>query len=428
MTSSDSAASAATVRKQAIRFILLFGIISLFGDLTYEGARSVNGPFLLTLGASATTVGFVAGLGEFLGYGVRLVSGYLADRYKRYWLLANVGYAVGLLAVPLLALAGRWEVAAGLVILERFGKAIRSPGKDAMLSFATKQVGRGYGFGLQEALDQVGAIGGPLLLSGALIIRGGFRPGFALLLIPALLSLTVLALTQRRFPDPSAMEPEEIRAKPEEIGAKPEEAGAKQDEPAGEPEKQQGKERAGRRLSREFWLYMAFSAVAVLGFAHFQVISYHLKAHQVMSDPQIPVAFAIAMAVDGVTALVVGKLYDRVGLGTLLLLPVTSIPATLLAFGGSVAGAWLGIALWGVGMGIQETIVRAAVADLTRTDLRGMAYGVFNAAYGIAFFIGSTVMGAMYDRSVAAVIIFSVAAQAASLPLFAMMRRAAAPH
>lgn len=411
MGSSDSDTQASAKRKLALRFIALFGIVSLFADLTYEGARSATGPFLLTLGASATVVGVVAGLGELLGYAVRLLSGYLADRLHRYWLLAGVGYAVGVLAVPLLALAGRWEVAASLVLLERFGKAVRSPGKDAMLSFATHQVGRGFGFAIHEAMDQIGAVAGPLLLAGALFVGRGYRWGFALLLVPAVLSLVTLAVTRLQFPDPRTLE---------DSSSEP--------EPAVSPSSHQASDGISKDFQRAFWLYLAFSALAVLGFAHFQIISFHMKAGRLMSDPQIPVAFAIAMGVDALVALGVGKLYDRVGLGALLALPVTSIPATLLTFGGSTVSAWIGIALWGAGMGVQETIMRAAVADMAPVGLRGTAYGLFNTAYGVAWFVGSAVMGMLYDRSVAAVIIFSVVAQVGALPLFLMMRRATGPR
>ncbi|MEK7699337.1 MAG: MFS transporter, partial [Planctomycetota bacterium] len=141
-------------RSNALRFIVLLGIVSLFADMTYEGARSINGPYLAVLGASATTVGIIAGLGELIGHSLRLVSGYITDRIGRYWAITLFGYAINMIAVPAIALAGRWEIAAILMVTERIGKAIRTPARDAMLSHATREIGRGKGFGLHEALDQ----------------------------------------------------------------------------------------------------------------------------------------------------------------------------------------------------------------------------------------------------------------------------------
>jgi MFS-type transporter involved in bile tolerance (Atg22 family) len=189
-----------------VTFVVLLGMVSLFADMTYEGARSVTGPYLAVLGASATIVGIVAGLGELLGYGLRLVAGYLGDRTGRYWAITILGYAVNLLAVPLLALAGRWELAALLLLAERAGKAIRTPTRDAMLSHATAATGRGWGFGLHEAMDQTGALLGPLLVAGVLAVRGAYEAAFALLLLPALAALAVLLAARARYPDPRGFE------------------------------------------------------------------------------------------------------------------------------------------------------------------------------------------------------------------------------
>ncbi|MEW6045207.1 MAG: MFS transporter [Bacillota bacterium] len=399
-------------RAHAMRFIVLLGLVSLFADMTYEGARSATGPFLLSLGASAGVVGAVAGLGELLGYAIRLGSGYLTDRIRRYWLLTGIGYGVNLLAVPLLALAGNWQVAAGLVLLERIGKAVRTPSRDVMLSFATRQVGRGFGFGLHEMLDQIGAVAGPLLVAGALFTGEGYRRGFAVLLAPAMLALGVLAAARAIFPAPARFEQDENGAPAPRAG--PLEGTAAHTAAAA----------VRARLGRPFWLYVAFTAVAVAGFAHFQLISYHIKARGLMDDPSIPLAFALAMGVDALTALVVGKLYDRIGMGALLALPAATIPATVLAFGGSPGAAWAGVALWGMVMGVQETIMRAAIADLAPPEVRGSAYGIFNTAFGGAWFLGSTAMGLLYEVSAAWVVTFSVTMQLLAVPLFAAVHRA----
>ena len=181
----------------ALRFVVLVGVVNLFADMTYEGARSVTGPFLHSLGATALVVGLVAGFGELIGYALRLVSGYVADRTARYWAVTLAGHAINMLAVPLLALAHRWEMAAALMIAERVGKAIRTPARDAMLSHATKEAGHGWGFGLHEAMDQAGAMIGPLVVAAALAAGWGYRTGFGLLLVPALLALGVLIAAWR---------------------------------------------------------------------------------------------------------------------------------------------------------------------------------------------------------------------------------------
>src|SRR6266700_7722184 len=193
-------------RATAMRFIVLLGVVSLFGDMTYEGARSITGPFLGFLGASATVVGIVAGLGELIGYGARLAPGWLGDRTQRYWAVTIAGYVLNLLAVPLLALAASWEVAAALIIIERMGRAIRSPARDAMLSHAATHTGLGWGFGLHEAMDQSGAIIGPLLVSAALYLRYGYPDAFAILLAPALISLAVVFTARFIFPRPRDFE------------------------------------------------------------------------------------------------------------------------------------------------------------------------------------------------------------------------------
>lgn len=384
-------------RRNALRFIILMGLISLFADMTYEGARGITGPYLAFLGASAAVVGLVGGLGELVGYGLRLLSGYYADRTQRYWVLTILGYSINLLAVPLLALAGSWEVAAFLIVAERLGKAVRAPARDAMLSHASRQVGTGRGFGLHETLDQIGAVSGPLIVAAALFFTGNrYQTGFAVLLVPALIALVLLFVSRSLYPNPQLLETE-----------------------------QKGKKTypEGRRLPRVFWLYTAFAALSIAGFTHFQLISYHLKAQGVVPDIQIPILFAVAMGVDAIVALPVGHLFDKQGLLTLTILPLLTIPIPFLAFSNTYLPALLGIILWGAAMGVQETIMRAAVAEIIPPDRRGMAYGIFNTGFGVAWFLGSTVMGILYDLNITYVIVLAVVLELASLPLLLLVRR-----
>jgi predicted MFS family arabinose efflux permease len=377
-----------------VYFIILLGIVSLFGDVTYEGARSVTGPYLYTLGASPGVVGLVAGVGDFIGYSLRLASGYVADRTKAYWLFTFIGYGL-LFSVPLLAFAGYWQLAAVLIILERMGKAIRNPARDTMLSYAAKGVGRGWGFAIHEALDQVGAIIGPVAFSLVLLSHGDYREGFTMLWIPALLTLVVLAIARKKFPSPQKLEA------PRET--------SRQD--------------IQTKLPRVFWLYTVFTFVSMAGFANFQLISYHLKAQAIVPDAQIPIIYALAMAVDGVAALLVGKTYDRVGLISLLAVPLLTLPIPFLAFSTSYSLVLIGMGLWGVVLGVQETIMRAAIADLTPIERRGFAYGIFNTAYGAGWGLGGAVMGLLYGHSISYLILFAVVMELISIPLFLMVRR-----
>ena len=377
-------------------FIILLGIVSLFGDVTYEGARSVTGPYLgPTLGASPSIVSLVAGIGEFVGYGLRLASGYLVDRTKAYWLLTFIGYGL-LLSIPLLAFAGYWQLAAVLIILERMGKAIRSPARDTMLSYATKEVGRGWGFAVHEALDQIGAVIGPIVFSLVLLFHGDYRDGFTLLWIPALLTLVVLAIARKKVPSPQKLEA---------------------------PGETSGQNIQGK-LPRVFWLYTVFTLLSVAGFANFQLISYHLKVQAIIPDAQIPLIYAIAMGVDALAALLVGKTYDKIGLISLLAVPLLTLPIPFLVFSHSYSLVLMGIILWGVVMGIQETIMRAAIADLTPIERRGFAYGVFNTAYGAGLFLGAALMGLLYELSINYLILFAVVMELISIPLFFSVRRA----
>jgi MFS family permease len=376
----------------ALRFIVLLGVVSLFADMTYEGARSITGPFLAVLGASGTAVGVVAGLGELIGYALRLVAGVLSDRTRRYWAITFLGYGVNLLAVPLLALAGSWPAAAALMVAERIGKALRTPPRDAMLSHATARVGRGFGFGLHEALDQIGAVLGPLIVTAVLVAQGEYRWGFAVLVIPALIALAVLTLARFLYPHPGELEPTAPALSP-----------------------------AG--LPRAYWWYLGAVALVGAGFADFPLIAFHFERTATVPTLWIPTLYAVAMGVDALAAVVFGRLYDRLGLRVLLAAVALSAVAAPLVFAGGMIGALFGMALWGVGMGAQESIMRAAVAGMVAAKRRGTAYGLFNAAFGGAWFLGSALLGVLYDRSLLGLVAFSALAQLLALPLLIRLSR-----
>ncbi len=380
-------------RSTALKFVIFLGIVSLLADTTYEGARSINGQFLAVLGASGAAVGFISGFGELIGYGIRFFSGFFSDRTRRYWAVTFVGYLINLLAVPLLALAGHWEIAAVLMVTERIGKGIRTPARDAMLSHATSQTGRGWGFGLHEAMDQIGAVTGPLIVTLVLFLKGSYQNGYAILLIPAGLALSVLLVSWRLYPNPRSLEIETPALRP------------------------QG-------FNRVFWLYLAAAALIALGYADFPLIAYHLQIGKVASQEAIPILYAVAMAVDALAALVFGRLFDRRGIYILAVAALLSAFFAPLAFSGTFFFALFGMVLWGIGMGAQESVMRAAIADMIPPDKRGSAYGIFNTVYGVFWFAGSAILGALYDFSIPVLMIFSVVAQLAAVLFLLLVRQA----
>jgi MFS family permease len=374
----------------ALGFIILIGLVSLFADTTYEGARSIAGPYLGMLGASGAVVGFVAGLGELVGYAVRLGSGWLSDRTGRYWAVTGAGYAVNLLAVPLLALAGSWQWAAALLVAERMGRAVRTPARDAMLSHAAHRTGVGWGFGLHEALDQTGAVVGPLAVGAVLYLGYGYREGFALLIVPALCALILLLLAWLQYPHPRDFElvPAALHT---------------------------------RGLQGQLWLYLGGIGLVAAGFIDYPLIALHFQQAGTMPVAWIPAMYAIAMATDGAAALALGAWFDRVGSWALVLGAGVALLAPPLAFFGGSWGAILGMACWGVGMGAQESVMRAVVARMTAPERRGTAFGLFNSVYGVAWFVGSAAIGLAYDRSITLAVAVAVALQAAGVMTLALL-------
>jgi len=388
-----------TPKSLALQLILLLGLVSAFGDITYESARSISGPYLAFLGASAATVGFVSGFGEFIGYALRLASGYLADRTRSYWIATFIGYGL-ILSIPLLAYTNRLELAILFLLLERVGKAIRTPSRDTIISHATHQTGRGWGFALHEALDQIGAVIGPLLFTAAFLLRNSYQDGFAILWFPAILTIIALFVARILVPAPEKLEPPKMT-----------------------DNLVSGKK---GRLPRTFWIYALFTFFSVAGFANFQIISYHLTINNVVPTGQIPILYAVAMGVDALVALIVGKAYDKAGLISLIVIPILTIPLPFLAFSRSHALAIASVVLWGAIMAIQETTMRAAIADITPVDRRGSAYGIFNTIYGAAWFAGGAILGFLYGQSRTHLVIFVIVIEVIAFITFLAVRPAIA--
>jgi len=375
------------LRNRALKFVVLIGVVSFFADFTYEGARSITGPYLAILGASATLVGFIAGFGELLGYGLRLVSGRLSERTGEFWPITLFGYVVQMSAVPLLALAPNWQIAGLLIMVERVGKAIRNPPRDVMLSHAAKQIGYGWGFGLHEALDQFGALFGPLVVAAVLAARGNYKTAFAILLVPAIVTLLLLVFARFSYP------------KPEDL-----EVSVSNVEASG--------------LPPVFWIYLVGAGLVAAGFADFSLMAYHFEKASVIPNIWVPVFYSVAMGVSGIGSLLFGHLFDRVGIWILVPLTLIAAASAPLVFLGGFWVALIGSALWGLGMGVHESIIPAAVATMVPHQRRPSAYGIFTAGYGVSWFVGSVIIGRLYDVSVFALIVFSVLAQMVAIPIF----------
>lgn len=381
-------------RRAALRFVLLIGVVSAFSDMTHEGARSITGPFLGSLGASGVVVSIVAGGGELLGYGLRYVAGRAADRTHRYWTIAFVGYTLQMAVVPLLALSGNWPVAAALIVTERVGRAIRIPTRDAMTAHAAHRLGGGWAFGVREALDAGGAMVGPLVVALALWLHGSDRSAFALLGIPAALTLVSLAFTWRQFPNPADLEAE-APAPPAASAPYP---------PA-------------------FWLYLAAMGLIAVGYADWPLIALHFSQERLVSSTVAPVLYAVAMAAEAIAALVLGKAFDRVGLRSILVVTMLTAAYAPLVFLGGLPLALIGIVAWGLGMAAQESIIKAVLTTVVPADRRASAFGLFDTGFGVAWFGGSILLGVLYDSSLLALALVSALVQLAALPVLVLTRR-----
>jgi len=380
------------VAKLAFRFVLIIGIVNFFADMTYEGARSIVGPFLGSLGASAAVVGFVGGFGELVGYGLRSVSGYFADKTQKYWAITFLGYSINMLAVPALALAGNWPLAAALVIAERTGRAIRRPAVEAMLSHAGKSIGQGWVFGLNEALDQTGATLGPLITAFVLYRHGDYRHAFAVLLISALLCLAVLCVAWFLHRRPHEME-------------------------------ESAPPSSTRAFPKAYWLYLGAGALIAAGFADFSLIAFHFQKTGTVPQGLVPVFYAVAMATGALASLVLGKLLDTLGLPILVV--AFGVPAFFapLVFLRGTTLELVGMILWGIGMGAQDSCLKAVLSAVVPSEKRGTAFGIFDTGFGVAWFVGSAIMGLLYDKSIPALVIFSVTLQILALPVLAFAER-----
>ncbi|MGN6723441.1 MAG: MFS transporter [Marmoricola sp.] len=374
-------------------FVLAFGIVSLLADMVYEGARSIIGPYLATLGASAAVVGLVAGAGEFIGYGLRVVSGYAVGRTQHYWVWTILGYGLTVLSVPLIGVTGALAPAMLLYGSERLGKAVRSPAKDTLLSHASAQTGRGRAFGVHQALDQTGAMLGPLLLAAVLSWReGDYRLAFAVLAVPGVFVLIALFWLRYRVPDPLVYEEQSTST----------------------PDAPKPPSLTSRRLPAQYWQYAAAIAVLSCGIASFPLLAFHAQRTGLLTDAQVPILFAVAMFVDGASGLLMGRVYDRRGPMTLLAVPIAAAVSAI-AFAHSALWIWIGVAIWGIVNGVLDSTVKAVVTELVPTQTRAVAFGWLALVRGVGLLIAGGVLGAAYDQGIGYAVTLVVAANAVAL-------------
>jgi len=320
---------------------------------------------------------------------LRLFSGRLVDRTRAYWTIAILGYFLNLVAVPFLALAGNWQAAALLIIAERTGKGLRGPAVDVLLSEATEVVGHGWGFGLHAAMDQAGAVLGPILVTIAVVRTHHFEPAFLWLAVPAAGAMLALILARasrlrtKKVPPVFQME----------------------------------------KFPKVFWMYVIAAGLLALGFIDFPLLAYHFQKSSATKAEVIPLLYAAAMGLSGLTALLFGKLFDWFGIQTIVLAIVISMLALPFGFLGGHVGVYISVGCWATGVGAQDALLRPGIAQIVSMNKRGSAFGSLNGIYGVLWFLGSAAMGLLYDYSIVTLVVFGVAAQITSAVMFFWLRK-----
>ncbi|MBO3803686.1 MAG: MFS transporter [Candidatus Brockarchaeota archaeon] len=357
-------------RRKAYVAIMLMGLVSMLGDVVYESGRGIAPDYLYFLGASAFLVGLTSGIGELVGYAARLASGPLADRYRAYWTFIFLGYGL-IIAVPLMGFTRIVWLVVAFLVAERFGKALRSPSRDAVVSVVSKGLGSGKAFGLHEFVDQVGAVAGPAFLGFMMMwTSNDFNLSLQSLLPFYLLMMAFLYLTYRRI-------------------------GGAVDEVAG-----QGGA-AGGKLGAGFWTYTCAVLVNTAGLMPVALILYN-GAKILESGGQlwlVPFLYVAVQLVDAPMALVSGYAYDKIGIKFLAVPFLLSILPTFFSSLAGLPGVILACVSYGLVLGMQESVYRAAVADVAPPGRRGSAYGFFNVMLGAGTFVSGAAFGYMLDSS-----------------------------
>ncbi|GAA2034513.1 MFS transporter [Agromyces tropicus] len=431
MTRADGGTDARTPGLRPWSMVLGLGFVSLFIDMVSDGAISVGGALLQQLGASAALVGAITGTATAVALVLRLVTGPWADRTRAYWGFSIAGYAMSAISVPLLALtpslgAAALATASGLLLAERTGKGVRGPAKTVLLADAAGAVGRGRAFGVHKFLDQVGAFAGPLLVAGIAAATGELWPAFLALAVPAATAMVLLVWLRARVPDTRVYADPETAPAPQADPA-PQAAAAAPDEPAPPARRSPAALLAGiaavpEHVRTTFLLFAAFAALTTFGLLSFGVLSFHLVAADLVPVAGVPLVYAVGMATAAVGALATGWAYDRMGAGILFAVPLLTAFVPGLSLGGSVGVVVAGVAIWGLATGVQDSTVKALVADLVPAGQRGSAYGWFAVFQGVGALAGATVAGVLYAQ-LPVLVGLVVALQVAAAVLLAVVLR-----
>jgi MFS family permease len=379
--------------KPALIFIFLMGIVSLFSDMTHESARSLYGIYLSLAGASAAVIGFVTGLGEFVGYSLRFVSGVIADKKKNYWTMAIIGYIINMVAIPALAFVPQngWILACIFIVMERVGKGLRNPAKNTLISFASSEVGAGKSFAFAEFMDQIGAFLGPLILFVILLIKNDnsfstYSFCFGILIVPAILTITILLISKKKYPNPENFENKLTNT-------------------------------VLKKSNKSFLMYLTAISLLGLGFIDYPLISMHIFKLNIVPENIIPLIYSGAMLIDAFAALIFGNLFDKIGLKSLVFSSIiTSVFSVFIFSINTLPSMIFGILLWGISIGAQESIFKSAVAIISPYEKRSTAFGIFESVFGLFWFLGSWLMGVLYDISILYLVIFSVIIQLMAVP------------
>ncbi|MGY2743737.1 MFS transporter [Arthrobacter sp. UYCu723] len=396
-TRGQHAATPGVKRRPSWGPVVGFGLVSLAADVVSDGARPLAGPLLAQLGASALIVGLVTGGAEAAAQGLRLIFGPWADRTRRYWTFTLAGYALTAVCVPLLALApligaAGLVLACVLIIGDRVGKAVRSPAKTVLLAAVAKPVGRGRGFAVHKSLDLAGALLGPLLVSAVLAATGLISVALAVLAIPAAAALFLLVWLRRRVRVPGAGQQPEVPTAAD--------TAAESSPTAASPTAAPAADTAGQPPSLFTGTFILFAVAAFFwsaGLVAFGVISFHLTTALAVPVAVVPLLYAGAMGAAALGALASGVVYDSAGAGVLLALPVLIAAVPVLALAPGAGPVLLGVLVWGTATGIQDSTVKALIADLVPELRQGTAYGVFAAFEGGGALAGGALYGALYD-------------------------------
>lgn len=381
--------------KKWLYVFILLGLVSLTADMVYEGGRSVGGSYIESLGGSAIASA-IAGSGDLIGYGLRFVSGFLASLFASsaiFWGFTILGYAITVSAIPLLSYANSWELATLLYLLERVGKGLRTPTRDVILAEVTENIGKGKGFGIHELMDQIGSVAGPVLVSIALAVYG-YKIAFMLLLVPGVASMLFLLVAYLLYPSVKSVEVSVPKISFSGMG-------------------------------KRFWLYIASMIMLSLGYIHWMVVSYYLKYWGVLTDPEVALAYTLAMLTDAVVAVPIGIIYDKLKFKSLYIAPLAALGATLTLLANLhnpvKTMAYASSAFWGITMGCFETIMRASIADILPPDKRAMGYGIFGLIYGISWTLGAFVFSYLLQLSVVATAVYAIVTQITSIALITLI-------